>query len=301
VSRSARSLRWLGSFADPQRGIGWNPRSHPDPAWNVRRTRALLDLAGAPDQRLECVLVAGTKGKGSTAAFLASILGAAGVRARCREVGPLPVTATLGIRGEHQLQNAALAAEAARALPGVSIDERAIRHGLRRVRWPGRFEAVAGRPPVVLDGAHNAESAEALAATLRPFLRGRPLHLVIGMRRDKDARATLRPLLSLATAVYATAATDPRALSPDELAARGRRPVQTASDVGGALERARAAAGAQGVVCVTGSLALIGEARTALGLPIAERLWAGTAGARRERATPACAATRGEDNARLRA
>jgi folylpolyglutamate synthase/dihydropteroate synthase len=58
------ALAWLLSFSDWERGVGWNPDAAPDEQWKLGRTRALLDLAGAPDRRLRTVLVAGTKGKG---------------------------------------------------------------------------------------------------------------------------------------------------------------------------------------------------------------------------------------------
>src|SRR5438105_2135062 len=74
-------LAWLLGFSDPVLGVGWNPRASRAARWRLGRTRALLRLAGAPDRRVRVVLVAGTKGKGSTAAFLASILHSAGVRA----------------------------------------------------------------------------------------------------------------------------------------------------------------------------------------------------------------------------
>ena len=74
------ALEWLYSLADQERGVGWNPRASPESQWKLGRTRALLDLAGAPDRQLRIALVAGTKGKGSTCATLASILAAAGVR-----------------------------------------------------------------------------------------------------------------------------------------------------------------------------------------------------------------------------
>ncbi|HET9808326.1 MAG TPA: hypothetical protein VFQ66_01435, partial [Candidatus Limnocylindria bacterium] len=76
--RFADALDWMYGFADMERGIGWNPRSSASLGWNLRRTRILLDLLGAPDRRMPIVLIAGTKGKGSTAALLASILTAAG-------------------------------------------------------------------------------------------------------------------------------------------------------------------------------------------------------------------------------
>src|SRR5215813_11548657 len=74
------AVDWLFSLADQERGVGWNPRASPDSQWKLGRTRALLDLAGAPDRHLRIALIAGTKGKGSTCAMLASILGAAGAR-----------------------------------------------------------------------------------------------------------------------------------------------------------------------------------------------------------------------------
>jgi len=80
------ALAWLYSLADQERGVGWNPRASPDEQWKLGRTRALLDLAGAPDRILRIALVAGTKGKGSTCAMLASMLGAAGVRSADRPV-----------------------------------------------------------------------------------------------------------------------------------------------------------------------------------------------------------------------
>src|SRR5438128_11818371 len=74
------ALEWLYSLADQERGVGWNPRASPDEQWKLGRTRALLDLAGAPDRTLRIVLVGGTKGKGSTCVMLASMLAVAGVR-----------------------------------------------------------------------------------------------------------------------------------------------------------------------------------------------------------------------------
>jgi dihydrofolate synthase/folylpolyglutamate synthase len=172
-----------------------------------------------------------------------------------------------------------LAVAAARLLTPLSEAE--IDQGLERVRWPGRFEVVEGRPPVVLDGAHNGASAVALADTLRGYAAGRPLHLVIGINRDKDARAVLRPLLALADTVWVTQAADnPRALSAGDLGRLCRRlgasRVQTTTDVSVALSEAQAMAdlaGGSGVVCVTGSLMLVGQARATLGLPAPERLW----------------------------
>ncbi len=182
--------------------------------------------------------------------------------------------------GAHQRQNAALAIAAAQALGVESVAT--LRAGLERLRWPGRFELVDGTPPFVLDGAHNGDSAEALSATLLAYAGERPIQLVLGVNRDKELGALLRPLLSLASGVATTAvAGSLRARPAEELARLCRRstppgrtlPIHAWPSVAEALDAARDAAGPNGLVCVTGSLALVGVARTELGLPVAERLW----------------------------
>src|SRR3990170_245813 len=81
LAREREALKWLFSFSDMERGAGWSADADAAEEWKLGRTRALLDLAAAPDRRMRCVLIAGTKGKGSTAAFLAALLHAGGVRA----------------------------------------------------------------------------------------------------------------------------------------------------------------------------------------------------------------------------
>lgn len=203
------------------------------------------------------------------------------LRDACRAAGAQcvftdPWTGQLGLAGAHQQANAGLAIAAARALHPV--DEATLRAGLARVRWPGRFERVSN--DIVLDGAHNGASAEALATTLSDQFGDHQLFLVLGLNRDKDARAVLRPLLALNVGgVWVTAVgASPRALPPPVLAREARRRtsarVNACLDIKAALQEARrAAAAVNGVVCVTGSLALVGAARDALGLEPPDRLW----------------------------
>lgn len=436
LARERDALKWLFSFADMERGVGWNPAASPSEAWKLGRTRALLDLSGSPDRRMRCVLIAGTKGKGSTAAFLAALLCAAGVRAglytqphlqeyrerirvdgamvgtstfvaavdvwrrhvadlvarhpdagapttfeittaaaigvfagagcsvavlevglggrldatnavdpeisvlttidrghtdilgtrleqiarekagilrrdrvaviagqrasvrralltacrdagaRCRWVDPLPASTVLALTGAHQRQNAALAVAAATEL-GASVSAPA----LQQLRWPGRMETVAGRPPTILDGAHDPVSARALAGELRSRGEG-AIQLVIGMYRDKEAGRILRPLLPLAERVLVTRPRGPRALPAADLARICRKltraPIAVHEDVGRALEEARADPGDR-TICVTGSLALVGEARDHLGLAPADRLWDGPRSSGPARALPTIA------------
>ncbi|HEV8671624.1 MAG TPA: Mur ligase family protein [Candidatus Limnocylindria bacterium] len=196
-----------------------------------------------------------------------------------REVAPLSAPAArrtgLALRGAHQRQNAALSIAAARALAehGVPFRERAISRGLRQLHWPGRFEVVPGRPMIVLDGAHNDGSAAALARAISTEL-GRPVRLIIGLMRDKDAQAVARALAPIASAVYVTRPDSPRAADPPTVARLFRRaPVRVFDDIASAVEAARADARSGEPLCITGSLALVGQARTLLGLPAPERLW----------------------------
>ena len=447
TTREREALAWLYRFSDWERGVGWSREAAPEEEWKLGRTRALLDLAGAPDRRMRIVHVAGTKGKGSTIAYLEAIVRAAGwqmgaytqphlhsfrerirldgrpvgsaafaagvdrlrglvdqlvklhpeagapttfelttvlaillfaeagvdlaiaevglggrldatnaletdlaviarigldhrqilgrtlaeiagekvaiarpgqrvlsarqrpsaravVTAHCREIGadsrvirPLHVApgadsdgsvvgrlasgerfeARLGLAtllegvGEHQRQNAALAVAAAEALVpnGLPLTIDAVERGLREAWLPARLELVRVRPRVLIDAAHNVDSARALADELRRW-RNRPLWLVLGILRDKDAPAILRVLLPLADGVVVVTPTSPRALPAESLAAACRK-VSTAevvvgSSVGAAIELARLRAGRDGAVAVAGSFATASEARSSLGL-----------------------------------
>ena len=201
------------------------------------------------------------------------------VAAELREISPLSATVTkrygLALRGAHQRQNAALAIAASRALAehGVPFREKAIGRGLRQLRWPGRFEVVPGTLPVVLDGAHNDGSAEAFAVAIRAEV-GQRVRLIIGMMRDKDARAVVRALAPIASAIYVTRPDSPRAADPAAIARLFHRvPARVFDDLASALGAARADARISETLCVTGSLALVGQARDLLGLPVAARLW----------------------------
>ncbi len=154
------------------------------------------------------------------------------------------------LAGAHQAVNAATAVVALDRLRGryPSLDEPAIRRGLAGARWPGRLQTAARNPLVLLDGAHNAESAAALAAALGRLYPGARFVLVVAVFRDKDAATILAPLLPLAARVIATAADHPRALPAADLASRIRAlseqsgtapPLEEAPSVAAALDRAR--------------------------------------------------------------
>ncbi|MBI1848113.1 MAG: dihydrofolate synthase, partial [Candidatus Rokubacteria bacterium] len=188
---------------------------------------------------------------------------AAGQRLTCR--GPGWTLADLEIRlaGAYQPGNALLAVTAAREL---GAPEAAIRAGLARARWPGRFQVIAGEPTLVLDGAHNPAGARALAASLARVFPGRAVTLVIGVLRDKDARGIVAALTPVVRRWIVTAPSSRRALPATDLA--GRLPpgvdVRVAATVGEALGMATRPVTTP-IVCVAGSLTVIGEALRTLG------------------------------------
>jgi dihydrofolate synthase / folylpolyglutamate synthase len=174
----------------------------------------------------------------------------------------------LSLPGLFQAGNAVLAIGAVRAFAdasGFAVPETAVRAGCATVRWPGRFQVisgVAGRPTLVLDGAHNPAGAAALAASLRHHFAGRRLGLVLGVSADKDRAGILKALAPLAARIYLAPADHPRATPPQELVAQ-LPPVDAAVAVTAsseeALERALSDSGAD-VVCVAGSLFLVADA-----------------------------------------
>jgi dihydrofolate synthase/folylpolyglutamate synthase len=185
--------------------------------------------------------------------------GLEGQRIDCAGPGWRLDDVALGLLGAYQPGNALMAVTAARVL-GAS--ERAIRTGLARARWPGRFE-VRRRPGgwLVLDGAHNPAGGRALAASLEVYFGDTPMTLIFGVLRDKDAAGILQPLLGRARRVILTASASPRAAAPADLRTLvpSSRPALVASSIGEALTLAQARP-ADPLVCVAGSLALVGAA-----------------------------------------
>jgi dihydrofolate synthase / folylpolyglutamate synthase len=183
----------------------------------------------------------------------------AGQRIDCAGPGWRLDDLRLGLLGAYQPGNALLAVTAAREL---GAGEPAIREGLARAHWPGRFE-VRRRPGgwLVLDGAHNPHGARALAASLQAYFGDAPLTLVTGVLRDKDAAGILGPLAARARRVILTSFSSPRAAAPADLRALVPPgcPAEVAASVGEALALAESEP-RHPILCVAGSLALVGDA-----------------------------------------
>ncbi len=179
------------------------------------------------------------------------------------------------LAGRHQLRNVALAIAAANELSRqgfTQITPESIERGIRQTRWPGRFQVLparAGWPEMVLDVAHNPAGAWALRSTLSQRYDGRPLIFVFGAMRDKAIAEMTEILFPLAEKVIATRPGNPRSAPPEEIqqaAGRTGTEIETISEIGPALERARALSTAQSVIVVWGSIYLVGEVMTALGV-----------------------------------
>ncbi len=170
--------------------------------------------------------------------------------------------------GAHQLENAATAVA---ALETLGVASRHIAEGLARVSWPGRLEVLRREPTLMVDGAHNADSARRLKEAIAQYFDRERLILVIGASSDKDVAGMVAELAPIAGAVIATRSRHPRsmALNPllDELKRQGVEGT-TSESVADAVERALSIAGAKDLVCVSGSLFVAAEAREhVLGLP----------------------------------
>lgn len=167
--------------------------------------------------------------------------------------------------GEHQQLNAAVAVGIVECLQaaGVPVPSAAIRSGLATVDWPGRLQVMRERPLLLLDGAHDPAAVDALLAALDRHFPGRARHFLLGFASDKDWVEMLRQLAPSAATLTFTAAGTARAVRPETLAEQARIfdvPVTVAPDIVSALEPLLARVDPADLVCVTGSLYLVGDA-----------------------------------------
>jgi dihydrofolate synthase / folylpolyglutamate synthase len=170
----------------------------------------------------------------------------------------------LGLRGAHQVRNAAVAVrllEAARA-GGIALSHDAIAAGLANVSWPGRLDLRRfddGRE-LLLDAAHNPDGAASLAAYVAEWTGAKPT-LVFGAMRDKDVSGMLRALLPSVRALVVTRAANPRSADPASIADAARAiapdlPILVEPDRRRALEVAWCESAR---VVVAGSIFLVGD------------------------------------------
>lgn len=230
----------------------------------------------APQQPEAAAVVAEEARRVGADLFIAGPGGLACAHGRGPALRSYPVPPAPALRGAFQVENARLALGAAMLLRdcGLELPDAALTAGLAGVNWPGRFELVPGSPPVLIDGAHNGDSARKLVAAIRAEIPHDQLIVVLGTSRDKDIAAIAAALAPPAAAVVITRSRHNRAMDIDRIAAEVRAhlhgPLLLAPDLPAALAMARQLAGPCDLICVTGSLFVAAEAREALGLAVAD-------------------------------
>lgn len=177
---------------------------------------------------------------------------------------------SIALLGEHQRRNAAVVLETVGVLRGRGwvLPDEAVRRGMARARWPARFEVLSRTPLFILDGGHNPQCMEALAACFEENLGGRKAVFLAGVMADKDWESMFAPIGRIASEYIAVEPDNPRRLPAKELAAflsRGGKPAAAAPDVRRAVALALRKAGPEGVVCAAGSLFMAGEIRSYFG------------------------------------
>jgi len=191
---------------------------------------------------------------------------------RCKETGVTPILVdddsrslaervNLPLRGRHQIENAAVAIHLAELL---DIPHAAIVRGLETTQHPGRLELIPNQPAFLIDGAHNLAGAESLRTYLDEFTQ-RPLTLVFGAMRDKQLDEIGEILFPVADVLVLTTVNNPRSAKIETLEPIALRYAQgkvlKSDGSAAALQTALANTPGEGMICVAGSLYLIGELR----------------------------------------
>ncbi len=172
---------------------------------------------------------------------------------------------SIPLLGQHQLDNAATAVAALEVLAdsGFNISKESSTNGLARVSWPGRLQILSHHPLVVVDGAHNIDSARRLKQSIEQYFDFDHAILVMGASYDKDIASIVKELFSPFDKVIVTRSRHPRAMALAPLVAEFARhgvKAQAVEDVPSALSQALAQAGDKDLLCVTGSLFVVAEA-----------------------------------------
>ncbi|MCL2350498.1 MAG: bifunctional folylpolyglutamate synthase/dihydrofolate synthase [Defluviitaleaceae bacterium] len=176
---------------------------------------------------------------------------------------------SLSLLGKHQLLNAASAIETAKALSaaGWEISNKALRNGLAKAKWPGRFEVVHDKPVFILDAAHNEQAAQVTVKTLKRLFPNQKITFIYGVLSDKNYEEMTALLVPIAKTFYTVTPNNPRALLARDLAihilfAGG---TATACDsVKEGVKQALEASGDDDIICALGSLYILGQVRYVL-------------------------------------
>jgi dihydrofolate synthase/folylpolyglutamate synthase len=195
-----------------------------------------------------------------------------------REIGPhmrvcvsTPTTKFEHLRvpmhGTHQAVNCGLALAILDKLKGLGyqIDIQKTTEGLQKVSLPGRMEMICDDPRIIIDGAHNGASIQALMHAIGQNIPYDSMVVIFGCNNDKDAEGMLHQLQYGADKVIFTRSNSMKAMSPQQLGDMYSeicgKMYQTAASLGGALQLAKSAVGREDLICITGSFYLVGQAK----------------------------------------
>jgi dihydrofolate synthase/folylpolyglutamate synthase len=169
--------------------------------------------------------------------------------------------------GEHQAINCGLALALIDKLKtrGFNVNDSKAMEGLAKTSMPGRMELISTQPRVLVDGAHNAASLDALMKAVGQHIPYDSMVVIFGCCADKDIPGMLDRITSGADKVIFTKVDSIRTANPDELAARyvelyGKM-AQVARSLEEALAIANRAVTREDLICITGSFYLVGEAK----------------------------------------
>jgi dihydrofolate synthase/folylpolyglutamate synthase len=185
-----------------------------------------------------------------------------------RNIQPPPAELTVPLLGYHQVENAATAYAALKiaSQEGIKISDEAILQGMAAVCWPGRFEILNRKPLLVVDSAHNRDSAAKLRLAIDDYLEDKSVILLFGVSEDKDVSGMFAELLPRVRQVIATQSIHPRAMDANklvELAYQFGKPAEAVLPVELALRKALVLAGQDEAVVVAGSLFVAAAVREA--------------------------------------
>ncbi len=174
----------------------------------------------------------------------------------------------VSLHGRHQAKNAAIAVAALFELrrQGWNVSDDAIRTGLKSLQWPGRVEIVRRRPTVILDAAHNPDSAEALVRTIQESFHTERRFLILAATAGKDLSGMLTHFIPFFNEIFITRyVSNPRAVPPEEALAEAQRicgrEYPTFSDPQSAWQAVSRIASSGDLICIAGSFFIVGEMR----------------------------------------
>lgn len=173
----------------------------------------------------------------------------------------------LSLIGDFQADNAALAVSAClhhAGRTGKELSEQAIRTGLKTTRWDGRMEVVSYNPTIILDSAHNPAAVKKLTESIQKLFSYARAVIVVGLMKDKPGNEVLKILSDLGDHFILVRPDQERSENPErlkEILDRHKISCEVIEPVSKAIEKLKQIVRPDDIVCITGSIFTVGEAR----------------------------------------